>query len=201
MTDNSATSHNGQAVNNYSLTPQDAAVLLGLNLRAVYRLIERGKLISNGAKRGQLLTPESIETYRLSALVDAATDDVIAGQQATQQATSPGGGENGRYGQKGQQQQAATMALMVMQQERSMLQTRLEEMHELRRQDALKIGALTERVQALEADLIAHEAAVQPLPAVEVQTPAALVETPTATQQVGKRSSWWSRMLGNRGKR
>jgi excisionase family DNA binding protein len=225
LTDKSESAPIEGDVKTYSVTPAEAAHQLGINLRYVYRLIKQGKLESNGAKHGRLLSAKSLEAYRTKRLFDSAEpfdiDNQIDGQESnTRSKAAPGQHQH----QEANQNQVATMALMAIQQERDRLQSRLdevqdawrrevselqeahqakvEELQEARRLEALTIGQLTERVKnleerlELEMDRTARETTQEAQPAVEVQIPATPVELPGVPKQAQNRPSWWSRTFG-----
>ncbi len=220
MTDKSQDAPTEGDVKTYSVTPAEAAHQLGVNLRYVYRLIKQGELESNGAKHGRLLSVASLEAYRTKRLFDSSEPFDIDQQIDGQESNSRSKATPSQHQQHQETGQVATMALMAIQQERDRLQSRLdevqdawrrevgelqqahqvkvEELQEARRLEALTIGQLTERVKNLEQRL---QAGQEPPPAIEVQIPAAAVETPGVPQQDQKRPSWWSRTFGDRGKK
>jgi hypothetical protein len=202
MTDKSQNQPSEGDVKTYTVPAAEAARQLGVTVRSIYRMIERGELESNGAKHGQLLTAESLENYRTKRLFDSSEtldfdSENDSPESRVKSKATPGGQQEAN--------QVATMALMAIQQERDRLQSRLDEvqdawrrevseLQEARRLEALTIGQLTERVanleQRLEADRVAREAAVEPPQAVKVNIPAVVVQTPPATQQAQKRAGW-----------
>jgi hypothetical protein len=212
MTDKSQNQPVEGDVKTYTVPAAEAARQLGVTVRSIYRMIERGELESNGAKHGQLLTAESLENYRTKRLFDSSEtldfDNENDSPESRVKSKAAGGPAQ-------EANQVATMALMAIQQERDRLQSRLDEvqdawrrevneLQEARRLEALTIGQLTERVANLEERLqaeagrIAREAVQEPSQAGEVNIPVVEPEPPTAPEQAQKRSSWWSRWLGRR---
>jgi hypothetical protein len=210
MTDKSQNQPVEGDVKTYTVPAAEAARQIGVTVRSIYRMIERGELESNGAKHGQLLTAESLENYRTRRLFDSSeTLDFDSENDSPESRVK----SKPATGQAQEANQVATMALMAIQQERDRLQSRLDEvqdawrrevseLQEARRLEALTIGQLTERVanleERLEADRIEREAAQEPSQAAEVNIPVVVLEPPTAPKQAGKRASWWPRWLTGR---
>jgi len=158
-----------QQDNNAWLPPKEVAEMLACNLRTVYRLVDRGVLVASGEKRNRVISLASVQKLLATRLIDSQTvidsDSLIDSQQERQK---PKADNN-----------AASVALMALQQDRQNLLSRLEELHELRRQDALLIGSLQERVKQLESSLESPQTAPQPrtgtepLQPIEIPLPAA----------------------------
>lgn len=192
MTDKSAKNDFEEPVKSEWVTPQDAARLLGVNLRHVYRLIERGTLESDGAKHGQKLTLSSVETAKLRFIAENIGNSEIDGQESTPRAKAVS--EEGR---------AVRIALATLQEERNQLASRIDELQEARRIDALELGRYQERVKQLEERLQEArerppQAQLGPQPANEVQSdasPAPARQEPLQPAQPA-RPSLWRRIFG-----
>jgi hypothetical protein len=185
------------------ITPAQAATMLGVNSRYVYRLIDNGELESDGKKHGQRVTGASVEQARLKRLLPAISNVNFTGEMAS-------AGELHQELTKRENNQMGAIALQGIQAERDNLLTMynqaqvewrddIHRMEEERRNDAVEsaiaIALLKERVKSLEQRL---EATQEPPQAIELQIPAVGLETPGAPKQAGKRSSWWSRTFGGK---
>jgi excisionase family DNA binding protein len=82
MTDKEQNSPNSRPVNLDWLTPPEAAQLIGVNKRYVYRLIERGELVTDGKLHGQRVSRESAEQARLARIAQSAIGHEIDGHRA-----------------------------------------------------------------------------------------------------------------------
>jgi hypothetical protein len=185
------------------LTPAQAADLLGVNHRYVYRLIESRELESDGKKHGKKVTRESVETARIKRLLTANSDVNFTGEASNsgevqnEESISP---ENQRILSKRENNQMGAIALQGIQGERDKLlelynqaqekwRSDLAELQEQWRADinrmqderrkeavesAMSISQLTERVKTLEGQL---QTAQQATAAQEAQKPLAPLET------------------------
>jgi excisionase family DNA binding protein len=194
------------------LTVAQAAALLRLPLRKVYRLIDRHDLESDKGKP-QRVSRASLEAYNNQVLArDAAgyfavseSDNAMTNDKLSKRATT----------------ELAANTFQYIQAERDKLWSRNQELEEevramYRERDVLKdkhaaeVAALNQRLidsalslgtlqatvnQALES----VQAAQEPPQPVKVELPASVLEMPTASPQPPKRSSWWSRMFGGKG--
>lgn len=187
------------------VTPRDTATMLDVPVRTVYRLIERNKLTTDGASHNQKISLESIEAYRLNQLAQNALSGDNGGQE-----------EKPRAKPQQEENRAAVMALMSMQQEREKLLTKVDELQEARRQDALQIGKMTERVANLESRIIELQAQKPAPTGSNLAETAQKVETPTqpdngpqsgsnelpglpTTSNKRRRRNWWERFIGGGG--
>ncbi len=185
MTDMITNSDNSGNVKSDWVTPAIASKMLSLNLRSIYRLIEAKELVTNNKKHGQLISRESVEAARLRRIADIAID--IEFDQQEQQVMPKTPKEDNRA--------VAVMALTSLREERNDLSRQLTELHETRRQEALEIGMLRERVKNLEAQLQASQPLPQPTPAPEPAAPVTI--TPTAeTRLEPVKRGFWARLLG-----
>lgn len=182
------------------ITPEEAARLLGVKLRSVYRMIERGALVSNGALHGQLISLETVEAERIRRFAKIAVD-----AQIDQQETQP----RQKQATQAQSDSMALMAVSAAYQERDKALAKLDEVQErwrkdlaelseARRLDALTIGTLQERVKNLESQLQAQSSApgspIQPDIAPKVETSTQPDNAPqNASDKVPpKKRKWWN---------
>jgi len=195
MTDNTSILQDDSESQNQWVTPDEAATILGVRLRSVYRLIDAKRLVSDGAAHGQKIRADTVETERIRRLAKNAVD-----AQIDQQETQP----RQKQTPQAQNDSLALMAVSSAYSERDKalakvdeLQERwrqeLAEISEARRQDALTIGQLTERVKNLERQLEAPETR-QDAPGAAQNTQG--IETTTqqdvTTQNAPiKRRRWW----------
>lgn len=170
------------------VTPQEAARLLGMNLRSVNRLIERGTLKSNGAKHGLTLSMESVEAAQLQFIAENHVNSQIDEQEAKS------ANEEGR---------AVRIAIATLQEERNKLASGIDSLQEARRNDALEIGRLQERVKQLEEQLQesrkhppqTHTRPVSVSP-IQAQVPPTLVRQETSQKVQPPKKSMWRRIFG-----
>jgi hypothetical protein len=64
------------------ITPQEAARHIGVNMRYVYRLIEREELVTEGKTLVKLINRESAEKARLKHLAKSSVNYEIDGQKS-----------------------------------------------------------------------------------------------------------------------
>jgi hypothetical protein len=174
------------------LSLEETAIMLGVDVRSVYRMLGKGQLQSNGEKRGRKVLKSSVEEMLTKRLAEVATKDIDAGtvsQESGQESKSLARNDN----------RAAVMALQAIQADRDKLYDRLEALHELRRQESITasqtIGQLTERVKNLEAQLQAAQAARAAQPAPEQAQPVTITPAPQIAPDPPKRG-FWKRLLG-----
>jgi hypothetical protein len=171
---------------------EEAARMLGVDVRSIYRMLGRGELQSSGEKRGRKVLKSSVEDLLTKRLAEVATKDIdsdVVSQESGQESKGLTRSDN----------RAAVMALQAIQNDRDKLYDRLEALHELRRQESITsaetIGQLTERVKNLEAQLQAAQALPQPQPAPE---PTVSVDNSPALQIASEpvKRGFWQRLLG-----
>ncbi len=189
------------------LTPAQAAALLGVNHRYVYRLIESGELESDGKKHGQRITRASVETARIKRLLASSSDVNFTSEVASS-------GEVQHELSKRENNQMGAIALQGIQGERDKLlelynqaqeqwrselanlqeqwRTDINRLHDERRKEAVEsamsISHLTERVKTLEAQLQTAQTAQERQPAPE---PSAILNSETLNPAPPKKRRWW----------
>lgn len=191
------------------LTPAQAADMLGVNHRYVYRLIDSGELESDGKKHGQKVTAESVETARMKRLLSNSSDMNFTGEDENQ-------GEIQPSLSKRENNQMGAIALQGIQGERDKLlelynqaqeqwRADLAELQEQWRADinrmqderrkeavesAISISHLTERVKNLEEQLTAAQTTPQPPPAPAPVQPVTIEQVPQIAPQPPKKGLW-----------
>jgi DNA repair exonuclease SbcCD ATPase subunit len=194
------------------LTPLEAAQLIGVNKRYVYRLIERGELTTDGKLHGQRISRDSAEQARLARIAQSAIGHEIDGHLSQSESDPPSKSIQALSRDAGGQ--IAQSALLSLRQERDQLQAKYDELQEAWRADifrleearrleavqsALELGQFKERVKNLEAQLQAAQTVPQPGPAPMPPEPNQItpiaVEPPQPAQEPQKKS-FWQRLLG-----
>jgi hypothetical protein len=194
------------------LTPLEAAQLIGVNKRYVYRLIERGELTTDGKLHGQRISRDSAEQARLARIAQSAIGHEIDGHMAQPENEKPSKSIQAMSRDAGGQ--IAQSALLSLRQERDQLQAKYDDLQEAWRQDiarleearrreavqsALELGQFKERVKNLEEQLKAAQVVPQPAPAPAPVQPGEITprapDLPQPAQEPQKRG-WWRRVLG-----
>jgi hypothetical protein len=177
------------------LSLEETAIMLGVDVRSVYRMLGKGQLQSNGEKRGRKVLKSSVEEMLTKRLAEVATKDIDTGavsQESDQESKSLARRDN----------RAAVMALQAIQNDRDKLYDRLEALHELRRQESITasetIGQLTERVKNLEAQLQAAQAARAAQPAPKPPTPVDNSPRAEIATEPPQKITWRQRLFGLR---
>jgi hypothetical protein len=211
----------GDSTNSW-LTPLEAASLIGVNKRYVYRLVETGELTTDGKLRGQKISRSSAEQARLKRIAQSAIahdyDEHMA--QGTNDATVRGNNGSNRADLAMRREvsgQIAQSAIMALSKERDDLQAKYDALQEAWRADihrleearrfdaearrlesvqsALELGQYKERVKNLEAQLQAAQTLPQPPPA-PVPVQPVTIEQPQQTASEPIKKGFWQRMFG-----
>lgn len=205
-----------QSVTTGWLTPLEAAQLIGVNKRYVYRLIERGELSTDGKLHGQRISRESAEQARLARIAQSAIGREIDGHMAQSENEQPSKSIQAISRDAGGQ--IAQSALLSLRQERDQLQAKYDDLQEAWRgdiarleearrleavQSALELGQFKERVKNLEEQLqsqlkaaqAAREAQAAPEPVQPGEITPRAPDLPQAAQEPEKRG-FWRRLLG-----
>lgn len=183
------------------LTPPEAAQLIGVNKRYVYRLIERGELVTDGKMHGQRISRESAEQARLKRIAQSAIDHAYDGHSSQPAEDKPSKSNLTLSRDAGGQ--IAQSALLSLRQERDDLQAKFDALQEAWRNDisrleearrkeavesALALGQFQERVKNLEAQLQASQAAPVAQPAPE---PSPVLSSETLRPEPPRKRRWW----------
>lgn len=191
------------------ITPAQAAKMLGVNYRYVYRLIDTKELKTDGKKHGQRVTLESVEAARLKRILDKSSDVNFTGEILNS-------GEVPSELSKRENNQLGALAIQGIQGERDKLlelynqaqeqwradlyemqkewREELNRVHDAHRKEAIEnattIARLQERIKQLEISQ-AETATVPPLPTPMLEPSSILDKETLQPESPKKKRHWW----------